>query len=199
MKKIIFVLSLIFLVSSAYALCEDSDGDGYGTKALDCDFSALDCDDSNPNINPGKTEVCSNGIDEDCSGKDLKCVDCPHGSIYMKCYCGGTLYENGAGKCCNGVFQKTGTYCLPYCELAQTVDCITKQGCPGMRYCFNGEYKECYDKPNDNCPCLEEWNCSQWSSCINGKVSRTCTDKKNCGTTKFKPGTERSCLEETKK
>src|SRR3989344_4689466 len=37
----------------------DGDGDGY--------FSYEDCDDTNPSINPGATEVCD-GVDNDCDG-----------------------------------------------------------------------------------------------------------------------------------
>lgn len=40
----------------------DDDGDNYDTE---CDN---DCNNSNANVNPGKDEVCSNGIDDDCDG-----------------------------------------------------------------------------------------------------------------------------------
>lgn len=43
----------------------DGDGDGFAPPA--------DCDDGNPNVHPGATEVCGNGVDEDCSGADLPC------------------------------------------------------------------------------------------------------------------------------
>ena len=54
----------------------DGDVDGYGltnstvnTCALPGGYAALsgDCNDSNPNVNPGASEVC-NGTDDDCSG-----------------------------------------------------------------------------------------------------------------------------------
>jgi formate-dependent nitrite reductase cytochrome c552 subunit len=43
--------------------CTDGDGDGY---FVDCE--PFDCDDADPNVNPGATEVCDNGIDDDCDG-----------------------------------------------------------------------------------------------------------------------------------
>lgn len=52
--------------------CIDGDGDNYG-EGVGC--AGADCDDTMPNIHPGATEICSNGIDEDCSGADLVC-DC---------------------------------------------------------------------------------------------------------------------------
>lgn len=43
--------------------CIDRDGDGYGP---DC-APGLDCDDANAAVNPGASEACGNGLDDDCN------------------------------------------------------------------------------------------------------------------------------------
>lgn len=46
---------------------EDRDSDGF--------TSELDCDDTNPNVNPNGVEIAYDGIDQDCSGSDLNDLD----------------------------------------------------------------------------------------------------------------------------
>lgn len=43
------------------------DADGDGARA------DVDCDDGNPSRYPGATEVCGDGVDQDCDGSDLTC------------------------------------------------------------------------------------------------------------------------------
>ncbi len=59
-----FYDDLYFMVDVAPA-CTDADQDGYSPEGGEC--GAVDCDDSDPNINPGATEVCD-GKDNDCDG-----------------------------------------------------------------------------------------------------------------------------------
>lgn len=47
----------------------DADGDGY--------FTPDDCDDDNDQVHPGATEICDDGIDNDCDGQiDADDEDC---------------------------------------------------------------------------------------------------------------------------
>jgi hypothetical protein len=46
----------------------DADRDGYP--------SSIDCNDSDPRINPGVREICGDGIDQDCRGGDLSGAAC---------------------------------------------------------------------------------------------------------------------------
>lgn len=54
----------------------DLDGFGAGTGTKQCTqppgtvFNNTDCDDQNPNIHPGASEICANKVDEDCTGFD---------------------------------------------------------------------------------------------------------------------------------
>ena len=64
--------------------CIDSDGDGYGDiGSPECTYPEEDCDDSNPDVNPGATEgpygddTCGDTLDNDCDGStDALDTDC---------------------------------------------------------------------------------------------------------------------------
>jgi gliding motility-associated-like protein len=54
----------------------DMDGDGYGSTMLDaCGvFNQSDCNDTDALINEAQTEVCGDGIDQNCDGNDDICI-----------------------------------------------------------------------------------------------------------------------------
>jgi hypothetical protein len=52
--------------SGEVSLCGEFPGDGY----VHCDNGFYDCDDTDPSIYPGASEVPGDGIDQDCDGKD---------------------------------------------------------------------------------------------------------------------------------
>ena len=79
--------------------CIDLDQDGY--EDLTC--GGTDCNDQDPNVYPGAVEICSNSVDENCSGSDLDCETCEENEIGKRCRCGNLAYETGF--CCSAIWQ----------------------------------------------------------------------------------------------
>ena len=61
---------------------DDQDNDGY-VPNNNCNFGIMgDCDDLNANLNPGSSEICFNGLDDDCNGLvDEMDLSCPRDTI----------------------------------------------------------------------------------------------------------------------
>lgn len=86
----VFLLAFLtaFPVPHAYACCWDEDNDGYGVEYWNwlCPHHEPDCDDTNPDVNPGVIEeayggpLCEDGVDNDCDGLadmlDPGCFEC---------------------------------------------------------------------------------------------------------------------------
>jgi len=103
----------------------DKDADGYVDSALGGD----DCDDNDPNTNPGAAEICADGTDNNCNAAMDEEVD-DDGDGYVTCTdpsrptdCDDTnpnVYPGAPEICGNGIDDNcdglTNDYAPPYCQ-----------------------------------------------------------------------------------
>jgi len=136
--------------------CTDADGDGFAVEGGNC--GPVDCDDTDPAINPGAMEVCGDGIDNDCDGMvDEGCQPtCPDmdGDGFMEAACGGsdcndadpTIHPGAMEICGNGVDEDCDgrdAVCPPTGDGAQLFGtmcavCHGASGCGGVQEAVRG-------------------------------------------------------------
>ncbi len=141
-------------------------------------LSKLSCRVSSASIHPGAAEICSDNVDNNCSGSSDEAL-----------YCGACTDADGDSYGSSGLYQ---------CSKSQ-LDCndSTVSAYPGATETCDSVDNNCDGSTDEGgvctASCTESWGCGAWSACEDKKQTRACTDVNRCGTTLTKPAVEQSC------
>lgn len=99
--------------------CVDNDGDMYYVgSSCPPEVMTDDCDDDDSDVNPGENEICGDGVDQDCDGKDklpypdgVPCYSCT--SSCASEYAPVCVQKYGTGEYC---FEINECFADSYCE-----------------------------------------------------------------------------------
>jgi hypothetical protein len=203
-------LGLYCACPSGRLVYRDADGDGYGIAGVpvsSCDGSlpagyvanGTDCNDANPNVHPGISDVC-NGLDDDCDGTadtgggglcddGIFCTTdtcggaagCAHANNSLACNdgnacttndtCGGGVCLGGAPLVCNDGDPCTIDNCNPAMGCAPT---FSPGPCDDGNLCTIGETCAsgvCTGPPNDGIVCDDGNVCTTGDVCLGGSCS----------------------------
>ena len=188
-RRTVPVLIGILLLSGMFLLgqdtwpppaCVDNDVDGYGNPASEsCTYPDLDCDDGDPDVNPGATEgpyggpMCVDAVDNDCDGAvdatDPGCwqcstpVDCDDADPCTddNCVDHACVYVDNAPPCDDGnVCTSNDRFCEGVCS-GDWIDgcCLTNEDCDPDQcpwwYCvrYFGDWGYCEPMLPTGLPC----------------------------------------------
>lgn len=98
--------------------------------------------------------------------------------------------------------NNSGSSCTPLWNCSSWSECLDEnqiRTCTKINNCGTAlqgkpiEQQSCVVPIIPVVNCLENWNCSNWSECINSLQTRICTDTKDCNTINQKPIVQQNC------
>lgn len=164
----------------------DLDDDGYDIIS--------DCNDHNPAVNPGATEVCDNNIDDDCDSL----IDCDDGDCNGNPACGSWWYYDGDMDSYGDPTSSVWSVTQPAWHVLDNTDCDDSDAF------VNPAASEICDGIDNNCsggadeglvgpPCaLQNGVCSGSTQVCGGAMGWLACDGSNYGPN-YQPGSETSC------
>lgn len=127
-------------------------------------------------------------------------------NCYSTKTCTGTYFTHAGcegGYCVHSICRSASTYCGDgYCDTGESCS-ADNSACSSGYACTNGCQSSGTTTGGNGggggggaatVECTEQWECTAYGPCIDGKQTRNCTDKNNCSTTENKPATERACV-----
>ena len=141
--------------------CTDADNDGYALEGGDC--GPIDCNDSNPAINPTAVENCTDGLDNNCNGlvdtKDPAAANCP-----MVCTDqDGDGYAVEGGEC--GPIDCNDKDLAVHPGAVENCSDTTDNDCDGLIDCVDGD---CSGTPACDNVCIPEAKQEKGKKCSDG-------------------------------
>ncbi len=169
------------VVDESCSTCTDADSDGFFAEA-GCG-GTVDCDDFNPDSFPGATEICGDGVDNDCNGvvdeSCSACTDADGDSFFAEAGCGGTVdcddsdstvFPGGQEFCGDGIDNNCNGETDEGCSACTDADSdgfFGQPGCGGTVDCddfdslvFPGAAEICGDGVDNNCDGATDLACS---------------------------------------
>jgi len=162
--------------------CTDIDGDGicdlaYSLDGLNYDYLPLTTDLMNPDISivypPNNTNTTNTQINVNYSVSDNIAVS--------SCW-----YSNNSGKNNNTLTNCVNITGVRWLQGANNVTIWVNDTSNNLNW----------SSVTFNVSCVENWDCTDWSTCSGGIQTRTCIDLNSCGTNISKPAESQSCTTE---
>ena len=178
-------------VDEGCSTCTDADGDGYyveagclGNPMLD----GVDCNDNDASVYPYATEICGDGIDNDCDGKvdedeDCSVDDCRDADgdgYYNKTGCGGNPMLDGID--CNDNNASIRPGATEICDgIDNDCDGQVDEGCTDNT-CTDADGDGYYAEANCGNAFIDGVDCNDNNAAVHPDATEVCNDRidNNC-------------------
>jgi len=164
---LVFIIASLFILNIVKAQNITPNDTNQSQSEIDLCENVV-CPISNQTCPDGTVATCQNS----CDSSTGVCSSCTPDCTGHENPCVNTTCEDSITVCPDGYQANCSNVCDPatgQCSLC-TLDCT------------------------DHEKCVENWQCTEWSDCVNGTQIRTCNDINNCNTTENKPLENQSCV-----